>query len=148
MRSDRKPANSEQNDSHNHIMSPAELKTLRESLGLTLNWVAEQAGVYVRTAQYWESGRQAPPADVVEMLQRLDAQIDRVVIETLDTYADVAETHGEPENIELYRYRKNEQLWSDKPDMMPLPVTYHAAMLHRASKALRNIGLTVSIVYK
>lgn len=129
-------------------MNPAEFKTLREALGLTLNWVAEQAGVGIRTCQYWESGRSDPPADVVEMLQRLDAQIDRVVIETLDTYADVAETHGEPENIELYRYRENIDLWNSKPEMRPLPVTYHAAMLFRIAKALRNIGLTVSITYK
>lgn len=129
-------------------MTPAEFKTLREALGLTLNWVAEQAGVYIRTAQYWESGRQSPPADVVDMLQRLDAQIDKVVIETLDTYADVAETNGEPEDVELYRYRENIDLWTEKPEMRPLPVTYHAAMLHRVAKALRNIGLTVQIVYK
>ncbi|WP_424195577.1 helix-turn-helix domain-containing protein [Ampullimonas aquatilis] len=129
-------------------MNPAEFKTLREALGLTLNWVAEQAGVGIRTCQYWESGRSEPPADVVEMLQRLDAQIDRVVVETVDAYVDVSDENGEPVDIELYRYRENIDLWSARPEMRPLPVTYHAAMVFRIAKALRNIGLTVSITYK
>ena len=53
-------------------MTPAELKTIRESLGLTVQWLADRAGVKLRTVQYWESGRSGVPADVSELLLRID----------------------------------------------------------------------------
>ena len=40
-------------------MTSAELKTTRESLGLTADWLAKKAGVQLRTVRYWESGRNA-----------------------------------------------------------------------------------------
>lgn len=48
-------------------MTPAEFKTIRESLGLTAQWIAENAGVKLRTAQYWEAGRMAVPVDVEQV---------------------------------------------------------------------------------
>ncbi len=46
-------------------MTPAELKTLRESsLGLSAQWLADRAGVLQRSVQYWEAGRSRVPEDV------------------------------------------------------------------------------------
>ena len=38
-------------------MTSAELKTLRESLGLPVQWLAERANVQRRSVEYWEAGR-------------------------------------------------------------------------------------------
>ena len=37
-------------------VTPAELKTTREALGLSSEWVAEVGGVTVRSVRHWESG--------------------------------------------------------------------------------------------
>ncbi len=55
-------------------MTPAELKTLRETLGLSAQWLADRAGVLQRSVQYWEAGRSRLPDDVAELILRIDAQ--------------------------------------------------------------------------
>jgi DNA-binding transcriptional regulator YiaG len=64
-------------------MTPAELKTMRESLGLSINWLAERAGVSPRSAQYWESGERSVPSDVEELLIDIDLMMEKIVGETL-----------------------------------------------------------------
>jgi DNA-binding transcriptional regulator YiaG len=49
-------------------MTSQELKALRESLGLSQQWLADQAGVQKRTVAYWESGRNQVPKDVAEII--------------------------------------------------------------------------------
>ena len=44
------------------------------SLGLPVQWLAEQAGGQRRAGEYWESGRSRVPDDVAQRLISLDCQ--------------------------------------------------------------------------
>lgn len=129
-------------------MTAAEMRTLREALGLPATWLAAQAQVQERTVRHWESGRNAVPGDVAAMLRRIDAAFDTSAGEAVRQYADAAlSTAGAPQEVVLLRYRTDDDLWLSLPDMRPLPATAHAAMLHRAWKALAARGAAVRIVY-
>ena len=121
-------------------MTPAELKTLRESLGLTTAWVAEQSDVTERTVKYWEAGRSNIPDSVSSMLTEIDLKLDQTAVE-------VAGHASRDATVVLSRYRNNEDLWSEYPDMEPLTVTTHAVLLQRTLKLLTAAGIDASIEY-
>lgn len=126
-------------------MTAAELKTLRESLGLTLKWVADQAGVKLRTAQYWEQGENQVPADVAEMLKNVNNQLWAMVEQTSETIKEAIKEHGSPAQIDLVRYRTDADLWRFQPEFSPLPATCHGMLL---SRIMREIDfLPVRIIY-
>ena len=56
-------------------VTPAELKTTREALGLSSEWVAEVGGVTVRSVRHWESGNGVVPDDVASILDELAAAV-------------------------------------------------------------------------
>lgn len=70
-------------------MTPAELKTLRESLGLPVQWLAERANVQRRSVEYWEAGRSKVPDDVAELMLQIDAQFAEATMCVYNT------THGQ-----------------------------------------------------
>jgi hypothetical protein len=129
-------------------MTPAEFKTIRESLGLTAQWIADQAYVQLRTAQYWEAGRTAVPADVANMLHGIDKKLEATVAQAVARIDELTKHHGAPAKITLLRYRSNADLWRFRPDMQPLPATTHAAMLSRLSRVLwsRNIPFVIEFM--
>lgn len=49
-------------------MTPAENKSLRESMGLTLQWLADRWGVTLQNVKRWENGRTLPPMLAKDML--------------------------------------------------------------------------------
>lgn len=118
-------------------LNPAEFKTLRESLGLSAQWVADQSGVILRTAQRWDSGRPGidvkVPEDVVAMLEKINSQLITMVNQAVDI---VDSAKPKPNRIFVVRYRTDEDLWHFSPDFEPLPYTCHGAMLGRLMLAL------------
>ncbi len=125
-------------------MTPAEFKTLRESLGLSAQWLADRAGVALRTVQYWEAGRRARiPADVCAILTEIDDKFERAVALALEIYIK----SGAPPKVTLLRYSSDADLWRYRPDMAGLPAAAHAALLARTRRALTAHGARVSIVY-
>jgi transcriptional regulator with XRE-family HTH domain len=129
-------------------MSPAELKTIRESLGLSAQWLADRAGVLQRSVQYWEAGRSRVPEDVADLVLRIDAQFAEATRQALAVVDEQTEKQGrQPETVRLYRYRDDAALWAALPDMDGLPVTAHAALLARVRLALLDRGQAVVIEY-
>lgn len=125
-------------------MTSAELKTTRESLGLTADWLAKKAGVQLRTVRYWESGRNAVPEDVAKIMTDLQTWRDSAVAAMVQSYEGAT---PKPDEIVLLRYRDDAQLWTHHPGFEGLPVTFHASALLAAQKALQAIGCRVKIVY-
>ncbi|QLI80800.1 hypothetical protein HZU75_04240 [Chitinibacter fontanus] len=128
-------------------MTPAELKTLRESLGIPVAWLAEQANVQRRTVEYWEAGRSIVPADVAELLIKLDQQFDRAAEQAFQVAQEKTSQYGQPQAVELRRYRTDAALWQARQDMQGLPVTAHAVLLNRSRKLLEKQGYAVRIDY-
>lgn len=123
-------------------MTPAELKTLRESLGLTLQWVADRARVNLRTAQYWESGRQCAPADVCSMLLELERAVEAQVAAACGLAKASA-----PQRVMLVRYRTDAELHQFRPEMAGLPASCHAALLARLQRAMWSMSIQCGIQF-
>lgn len=129
-------------------MTPAEFKTIRESLGLTAQWIADQAGVKLRTCQYWEAGRMAVPKDVSKFLEEIDKNIEASVAKSMALIDEMTQKLGAPpEEVTLLRYKTDQDLWRFRPDMKPLPATAHAAMLSRLRRALSTRQIPSAIEY-
>ena len=129
-------------------MTGAELKTLRESLGLSVAWLAVQAGVQERTVRYWESGRVAVPVDVAGLIARIEASTGEHVAQALAVVAETTADQGAaPESVDLRRYGTDDELWRAHPGLRPLPATWHAATLARVRRALAEQGVPARIEY-
>lgn len=129
-------------------MTPAELKTIRESLGLPVQWLAERANVQRRTVEYWEAGRSKVPDDVAALILQIDAQFTESTRQSLAVVDEQTEKQGQPpETVRLYRYRDDAELWAARTDMRGLPATAHAALLARVRSALLARGQSVAIEY-
>lgn len=129
-------------------MTSAELKTMREALGLTVGWLAEQAGVGERTVRYWESGRNQVPDDVAELIGRIEARSRELVRRAVTTVSEVsARSGGTPEAVDLRRYGSDAELWKAHREFRPLPVTWHASVLARIARELEAQGIPSTIEY-
>ena len=63
-------------------MTPAENKALRESMGLTLKWLAIRWGVTVQSVKRWEGSRTPPPQvrqGHAGPQRKFDAEVQRLV---------------------------------------------------------------------
>ena len=128
-------------------MTSAELKTLRESLGLSVAWVAASAGVQRRTVEYWEAGRMAVPADVEKTIRAIDWQLTHSAQHALKIAQEQRAIRGAPHTVNLRRSRTDAALWDARTDMHGFPVTTHAALLVRSRRLLEDDGFTVVINY-
>ena len=134
-------------------MNKAEFKTLRESLGLSVQDLANYVDVNDRTVRRWESPDYEdykPPIDVIEKLQKLNFTFNEMTLHSVNfTKEKEIEFKGHGNMvINLYRYKTKEQLWHDQPEFKGLPTSCHAAMLWRVKQKLENEGFQIEIVYK
>lgn len=60
-------------------MTAAEFRTVREYLGLTAEWVADQLGVALRTVRRWEHGHSPIPDGVRQQMEAWEADTARAV---------------------------------------------------------------------
>lgn len=127
-------------------MTSAELKTFRESLGLTVGWLAAQANVRERTVRYWESGRTRVPDDVTAIIKDAEDKA-QLAVDAVMEYATLKTERRPGESIDLRRFRDDAELWRWHPTMEPLPATWHAAALARAARALGERGIGATIRY-
>lgn len=129
-------------------MTPAELKTIREACGLTLPDLAAMAGVQERTARYWESGKSAVPADVEELINRLDISLTLAANQAVHLIAEHARKNPDAQiDVVLIRYKTDDDLHRYRPDMQDLPATAHAAIIYRTRATLANADIPSRIIY-
>lgn len=129
-------------------MNPAELKTIRENLGLSLQWLAQQAGVRLRSVEHWEAGKSPVPEDVAGLLTSLDEQLWQLVADYLAQVNEIKAEEGRmPEGIVLIRYKTDEDLWEFHSGFKPIPASSHAMLLARTRRELSKIGVACIIEY-
>jgi transcriptional regulator with XRE-family HTH domain len=126
-------------------MTSAEYKTIREACGLSQQAAAEFHNVALRTVQHWEEGRHGVPPGVAEEIRRLDATIERSVLEAIDLYEDLKAKHQAPDAVGLVRYRTAEIYRGSRADREGLLFGCHAALIGRLRTALERIGAVVTI---
>lgn len=123
-------------------MTPAEYQTIREACGLSQQAAASFHNVALRTVQHWEQGRNAVPAGVAEEIRRLDARIERAVLEAVDLA-----TEQKPDAVDLIRYRTDESYAGSRADREGLPHGCHNALIGRTRVALERLGMPVRIAW-
>lgn len=127
-------------------MSPADLKSMRESVGLTVSDLALIANVQDRTVRYWESGvpsRNGVPDDAAALVRDLDLRLTRLADQIV---ADILKSNN-PAGATLLRFKESADLWSFHPEFRGLPVTTHGAMLSRCRLALEKHNRSTRMVY-
>ncbi len=110
-------------------MTPAELRVVRESLGLTARWLAEQAGVKELTVARWESTYRVPD-DVAALIEGLEAEQASQVAQYVAASMDVPEPT-------LSTYRVD----ADVPDSYPYPASFHRAVVALVAKEVPGLGI-------
>ena len=128
-------------------MNSAEYRTLREACGMTARDAAAFHGVAERTIVHWESARNGIPDGAAEELMRLNARIDRAVLEAVDLYTDLHAKHGETDAVNLFRYRTAEDYARCRAAGEGLAHACHNALIGRMMTALARIGARVVIAW-
>lgn len=115
-------------------MSDAELRVVREYLGLSPEWLAEHLGVSGRTVRHWEAGKYAIPDGVrfeVEDLEKRTAEwIDVLVPKLLDL----------PEPA-VAVYRTDADYHAAEPGSQ-FPASWHRAVVARLAQEV--LGLSIA----
>ena len=117
-------------------MTGSELKTIREGLGLSADWMAERLGVSLRSYRYWEASDEAIKQDACDLIVKLDNAVDDAV----EAAMAVVES-ANMERVVLIRYKSEEDLWRFRKDMVGLPLSIHNAMLYRLRKKVVSKGI-------
>jgi len=130
-------------------MTPAELKTMREAIGLSVPELAAFANnVQERTVRYWESGRNQVPQDVETLVMDISQLLDARANELADGIRELIKLNGPLEGpFVLIRYKENADMWHFEPEWRSWPTTTHGAFLYRCCVALADLGVATRIVY-
>lgn len=120
-------------------MSDAELRVLRESLGLTGDWLAAHLGVSPRTVRHWEQGKYTVPRGVAKTLRGLEEETAALVKETAAELLEEYKTNPEPPQMVVYR--------TDEDYLASDPEPVRTASWHRAMVARIAQQVPVAITY-
>ncbi|MEU7831411.1 DUF1870 family protein [Nonomuraea sp. NPDC049129] len=113
-------------------MTDAELKVVREFLGLSLQWLADHLGVSLRTVQHWEQGKYAIPDGVRLTIEGLESTAAQQVD------AGVGVLNDAPDAVMAIP-----RVDSDCPPECPWPPSWHRAVSARIAQEIPGL----SIVY-
>ena len=107
-------------------MTAAEFKIMRERLGVSGRWLADKVGVQDRQVRRWESGVAPVPADVVALIQSMDAAAASQAAGIMAEWQS-----GNPERI--ISYRNDGEYWAsdDQAKQRGEPASYYRAVLGR-----------------
>ena len=124
------------------IMHPAEFKTLREAIGLSISTLVKVIDVDERSIRKWESGKKKLPLDVIEQV----VAIDQLITDTANNAFDELQTSPQ-DSVTLHRYIEEEDYLNAHPEFEGLPITSYGVVLYRLRQKLIDAGVPVSIVY-
>lgn len=120
-------------------MSDAEFRVLRESLGLTGDWLAGHLGVNPRTVRHWEQGKYEVPIGVGRSLRALEKETADLAKETAAELLEEYKTSPEEPAVVVYR--------SDEDYLASGPEPVRTAAWHRAMVARVAQQAPVTITY-
>ena len=128
-------------------MHPAEFKTLRESLGLTISTLVKVIDVDERTLRKWESGKKQPPQGVVDNLVAFDDLVNKTVAEIFTAHQESMKNGGQ-QGVVLERFVEAEDMAAAYPAFAALPTMTFGVVLFRVRQKFIDLGIPVSIIYK
>lgn len=123
----------------------AEVKALRESVGLSQADLADLAGVTVRSVRRWERDI-TPPEDVLELLERYMIRKAKAVEAAIETVERITEQMGRaPDIVPMTYYRSQAEY--DELGRDPGPVGVANANARAVADALMARGVAVEFRY-
>lgn len=128
-------------------MHPAEFKTLRESLGLTISTLVKIIDVDERTFRKWESGKKQPPQGVVDTLEGYNTLVNNTVADIVSFHQESMKNGGQ-QGVVLERFSEAEDLAKAYPAFAGLPTTTFGVVLFRVRQIFIDLKVPVSIIYK
>ena len=124
------------------------MKDLRESLGLSIEWVAEQTGMSANSIKNIESGAKKAPQSIMNFLKQIDDVINQSVNQAAEQITEAERLTGAlPEQLDLVRYNNDADLWRYQPEFKPLPATCHAALINRLMDKIKPLGVPIHLVW-
>lgn len=114
-------------------MTPAELRVVREFLGLTPEWLAAYLGVSGRTVRHWEQGKYAIPDGVrleIEDLERRTGEFVSGIIDQLMEVPDPA----------VVTYRDDTDYHAANPGI-EFPASWHRAVVARVAQEVPALSI-------
>jgi hypothetical protein len=114
-------------------MTPAELRVVREFLGLSPEWLGVHLGVSGRTVRHWEYGKYAIPDGVRLEIEKLEAQTGEYVGAVVDQLMDL------PDPV-IVTYRTDAEYRSADPGS-PLPASWHRAVIARVAQEVSSLSI-------
>lgn len=117
-------------------VTPAELKTIRESLGFTGDALGRYLSPTVagRTVRHWEQGKYPIPEGVVAELRRLEQLTDSYVEES----AASLQNRTDPT---MTVYRDDPEFQAARPDLANYPAAWHRAVAARVARLIRDLRI-------
>jgi|GEM_PF-635328 len=128
------------------IMTPAEYKTLRESLCLSTQWVADQSGIDAKACKQWESHQSTVPTDISQLLLHIEDLVSKTSQSSINHIIKTAES-GKTGMVVMIRYQTDEDLWRFVPSLKPLPTSTHGSILSRVRQGLSIHNIRTKIAY-
>lgn len=115
-------------------MTAARLRVVRQWLGIDVEALAEILGINVRNLRKYETGASVMnPAVAVRLeglVQRADEEVD-ALLAALDGQDAPAVT----------TYRESPDLWAARPELRPLPIGWHRAVIARVLDELPDVDV-------
>jgi hypothetical protein len=114
-------------------MTPAELKVVREFLGLTGDWLAAHLNVSPRTVRHWEQGKYAIPDGVrlaVEDLERRTGEFISGLVPKLRHLPDPG----------VITYRDDAEYHAAHPES-EFPASWHRAVVARIAQEVPGLSI-------
>lgn len=116
-------------------MAAAELRVVREYLGLTTRWLADHLAVAERSIHRWESGdpRYPIPDRVRLHVEQLEARTADVVTATVDACNDARDPA-------ILTYRTDQDYRVHHPEQ-PWPASWHRAVAARVAQEVPGLAI-------
>lgn len=114
-------------------MTDAELRVVREYLGLSPEWLAEHLGVSARTVRHWEAGRYAIPDGVRLEIEDLEARTGQFVGGAVEKLMDLPDPG-------VVTYRTDAEYHAAHPEI-PFPASWHRAVVARIAQEVPTLAI-------
>lgn len=114
-------------------MTPAELKVVREFLGLSSAALAGYLGVSDRTVRHWEAGKYPIPDGARLEIEKLEADTARFVAGVVEKLLDI------PDPV-VVTYRSDREYHAAHPEI-PLPASWHRAVIARVAQEVPALSI-------
>ncbi|HEX6518290.1 MAG TPA: DUF1870 family protein [Nocardioidaceae bacterium] len=114
-------------------MTPAELRVVREFLGLTPEWLAGHLGVSARTVRHWEAGKYGIPDGVRLEIEDLEARTAQFVAGCAGQLMDLPDPG-------VVVYRTDEEYRAAHPGV-GFPASWHRACVARIAQEVPALAI-------